>query len=220
MNSALGKRGTKLALGIIVILLIGGYFRRAAKEPAGPVIHTTSQEVQPQPTKVQPTTEVESVPEPKPPAKPPEVATEPIPTPPEPPGSVKEAEPDPPTETPPVDPTPPPATGPPALAHTAPRFGRMGSFLPLTARLENLRPVEIQAFKITAYYRASGTAAYKRTDLSRTRSTWTGNIRITAEMEGGLEYFLKAKSTDPTGAMGTLTSGTNTAPHSVRVSSP
>ena len=96
----------------------------------------------------------------------------------------------------------------------------MGGFLPLQARLQNLRPIEIQSYKMTVYFRPSGTAAYQRKVLTRNRSTWTGNIRISPEMEEGIEYFLKAKSTDPTGALGTLSSQSNTSPHHVRVSSP
>jgi hypothetical protein len=96
----------------------------------------------------------------------------------------------------------------------------MGGFLPLQATISDLRPIETQSYEITAYFRPVGTAAFQRTTLIRNRSTWTGTIRISMEMEAGLEYFLKAKSSDTTGALSTLGSGSNRTPHIVRISSP
>ena len=84
----------------------------------------------------------------------------------------------------------------------------------------NLRPIDIKSYSLTAYYRATGTARFQNIALTRNRSTWTGTLRISADMEGGVEYFLKARSGDSSGALGTLNNGTNDAPHRVRISSP
>jgi len=111
-------------------------------------------------------------------------------------------------------------TGPPAIDHSPRGSARMGGFLPIEARIVNLRPIDIKSYSLTVYYRASGTARFKNIPLTRNRSTWTGNIRISADMESGVEYFLKARSTDSSGALGALNNGSNGAPHRVRISSP
>jgi hypothetical protein len=96
----------------------------------------------------------------------------------------------------------------------------MGGYLPIQVRLQNLRPIQIRTYDIAVYYRPAGTAAYRRTKLTRDRSTWTGNVQISTEMEAGMEYFIKAKSSDLSSNLGPLNSGSNTKPHRVRVSSP
>ena len=96
----------------------------------------------------------------------------------------------------------------------------MGGLLPLSAQIDNLRPIDVQTYTVTAYYRPAGTAAYKRTELSRVRRTWTGKVSVTPEMDGGIDIFFRAKTSDSTGTLGNLLRGSNTSPIRVRVSSP
>jgi eukaryotic-like serine/threonine-protein kinase len=216
---------TTIALIIILLLLVGGAVRRALKpdlppQPAieaeapiaSPEIRQAQQTPAPVPTAT-PTpqnapTDTSGQPTSKPERPKPTAAAKPIPT----TKTIPEAKPE------PV--TPEPAKGPPGILHTPPTQARMGGFLPLQAQLSNLRPVDIQAYEITAYYRPIGTAAFQRAKLSRSRSTWTGNVRISMEMEAGLEYFLKAKTSDPSNGLKALGSGSNRSPHRVRISSP
>ena len=96
----------------------------------------------------------------------------------------------------------------------------MGGNLLLSAQIENLRPVDIRTYSVTAYYRAAGTAAYKRADLSRVRSTWTGKIVVTPEMDSGIDIFFRAKTSDRSSGLENLLRGSNSSPIRVRVSSP
>ena len=118
------------------------------------------------------------------------------------------------------EPAAPNDRGPASISNSTGQIARIGGFLPLQAKLLNVRPIDIRTYRVTAYYRAVGTAAYKNTELSRTKTTWTGSIQITPEMEGGLEYFLRGKSTDPSGRLTPLESGSKTRPHRVKISSP
>ena len=96
----------------------------------------------------------------------------------------------------------------------------MGGVLPLSAQIDNLRPVDVQTYSVTAYYRAVGTAAYKRTNLSRVRRTWTSKVAVTADMDGGIDIFFRAKTEASDRGLADLLRGSNTSPIRVRVSSP
>jgi hypothetical protein len=110
--------------------------------------------------------------------------------------------------------------GPASISNSTGKMARIGGFLPLQAKLVNVRPIDMRTYRVTAYYRAAGSAAYKNTELNRTKTTWTGSIQITPDMEGGLEYFLKGKSNDSSGRLTPLESGSKTSPHRVKISSP
>jgi len=227
-----GRERTVVVLVLILLLIVGGTIRRALKEsaPGAPKIN----QVQPEPDVVTPQAlppevtppaapaapaaeaqpEPERTPEPAPDLQP-KPATEPEVAPEAPPEAPPEPEPEPEPE---VD--TPSATLPAAISHAPATVARMGGYLPIQVRLQNLRPIQIRTYDITVYYRPAGTAAYRRTKLTRDRSTWTGNVQISTEMEAGMEYFIKAKSSDLSSNLGPLNSGSNTKPHRVRVSSP
>ena len=76
-------------------------------------------------------------------------------------------------------------------------------------------------YEVITYFRAEGTARWNRSVMTRERSTWSAPIPITADMEGGLEYVIKAKPRDSMGGtLQSLVSGTNKDPHNVRITSP
>jgi len=225
---------TLFFLVLILVLLVGGIVRRSMKDAPNAGIQsppTSSAQQVPLPTEESTPKGTknpsEAVPTPSPTPTPPESSSSredpsPPPTPkPKPapaagdPDEGKKAEP---TEDTPKEPVRP--SGPPAIDHSPRVSARMGGFLPIEARIVNLRPIDIKSYSLTAYFRASGTARFQNISLTRNRSTWTGNIRISADMEAGVEYFLKARSTDSSGALGTLNNGSNDAPHRVRISSP
>jgi serine/threonine protein kinase len=237
---------TVIVLITITILIVGGLVKRVIKttpDTDGDALGNLSgvpadfQDNQALGTPVEPITE--SSVEPMPPVKTspdggaeePEVP--PIPTPPvkiESEPSAKDAEPESPTATAPTevktDPDleaePDPAvTAPAKLAHSPAKMARMGSTMFVTAQIKNLSPVELRTYEAIAYFRADGTARWTRSVMTRERSTWSTPIAITADMEGGLEYVIKAKPRDSMGGtLPPLVSGTNKNPHYVRITSP
>ncbi|MEC9391528.1 MAG: protein kinase [Myxococcota bacterium] len=115
----------------------------------------------------------------------------------------------------------PDTLGPPSIDHTPVSVARMGAQMPLTVRIQNLTPIETRSYRVTAYFRPVDTAQYRSTTLVRNRSTWTGAVPVTAAMERGLEYFIRAESTSTNASrLQRLKSGSNLRPHRVRVSSP
>ena len=109
----------------------------------------------------------------------------------------------------------------PVIEHTPVSVARMGSQMPLTVRILNLTPLETQTYRVTVYFRSAETAQYRPVTLGRNRSTWVGSVPVTAAMERGVEYFIRAESTaDDTTRLKRLKSGSNLRPHRVRVSSP
>jgi hypothetical protein len=110
---------------------------------------------------------------------------------------------------------------PPEMLHGPSGVARMGGSFLVAVRIANLHPLELQAYKVTAYFRAQGSAAYKRVSLQLKGGGWHGSIPIGASMEGGLEYFVKAKpSAGNDERLISLQSGSNSRPHRVRTSSP
>ena len=214
------------ALIIILVLSVGGLVKRLIK-PADTPQPSPSTAVQAEPPSVvteqpkpaEPDTVDEAQvtpPETTAPAPQPEPATIASPPPPAEPKATPVSKPSTVVVEPKVDPT----VGPPTLTVKVPPSARMGGFLPLSAQIDNLRPVDVQTYSVTAYYRSAGTAAYKRTELTRVRRTWTGKVAVTPEMDGGIDIFFRAKSSDSTGSLGNLLRGSNTSPIRVRVSSP
>jgi hypothetical protein len=107
------------------------------------------------------------------------------------------------------------------IEHTASGEAPLGGTLAIQARISNLRPLDIQQYQLTAYFRASQTAKYRSLPMTRIRSTWTGGIPIGPDMEAGLEYFIKAKPTDSQdGRLTVIMSGNNRDPHRVRITNP
>ena len=107
------------------------------------------------------------------------------------------------------------------MLHGPSGVARMGGSFPVAVRIVNLHPLELLAYKVTAYFRAQGSAAYRRVTLQLKGAAWHGSIPIDATMEGGLEYFVKAKaSAGSDKRLTSLQSGSNSLPHRVRTSSP
>jgi serine/threonine protein kinase len=116
---------------------------------------------------------------------------------------------------------PPGSIEPPKLIHAPAKMARMGSTMFVTAQIKNLSPIELRTYQAITYFRANGTARWTRSVMTRERSTWSAPIPITPEMEGGLEYVIKAKAEDSMGGrLQALGSGTNKSPHYVRITSP
>jgi serine/threonine protein kinase len=112
-------------------------------------------------------------------------------------------------------------TLPPEMVHAPSGVGRMGGTFPIQVRITHLHPLEFRAYTVTAYFRAQGSAAYKRVRLQINGTSWEGSIPIDAQMEGGLEYFVKAKvGSGSNDRLTSLQSGSNSHPHRVRISSP
>ncbi|MAY80031.1 MAG: hypothetical protein CL930_04515 [Deltaproteobacteria bacterium] len=126
------------------------------------------------------------------------------------------------TETPTDTPEPPTdAVEDPYLAHTPAKMARMGSTLFVTAQIKHLSPLELRTYEAITYFRPVGTARWNRSVMTREGRTWSAPIRIQADMEGGLEYVIKAKPSDSMdGKLQPMASGTNKAPHNVRITSP
>lgn len=235
---------TLLWVILILILLVGGAIRRALRAPEAPP-QTNVAEPQDQPAAVeapaipappdQPLSEpdilpaVVDLPTPaSPPATPPanavaptQAATAEPSTPPAPTDAVA------PTETvasipsTPSTPTTPLAVGNADIEHTVNGEALLGSTLAIQARIANLRPLDIQQYQMTAYFRSTQTAQYRSVPMTRIRSTWTGGIPVGPDMGAGLEYFIKAKPTDSQdGRLSVLLSGNNRDPHRVRITNP
>ena len=105
-----------------------------------------------------------------------------------------------------------------AVQHVPESMVLLGANLPVRATLTNLRPIDMQQYRMTVYYRAKGTARYRPLAMGRERITWQINIPIGTDLEAGIEYFIKAKPLDnQDGRLLTLTSATNLKPHRVGV---
>ena len=219
---------TIFGIALILVLLVGGAVKRVLKEKA-PALP-------PQPTELAPlTTPTTAQPEDAPPDKTrqevsseaPKVEVNPTKTAkenqkPSPDAVISEPE------------TPLPSKGvdsvqaiqvdhtlPPELVHIPSGVGRMGGMFAVQVRIKHLHPLEVPAYTVTAYYRAQGSAAYKRVTLQVAGDGWTGSIPIESQMEGGLEYFVKAKPRSGVDErLTSLQSGSNSHPHRVRISSP
>jgi hypothetical protein len=112
-------------------------------------------------------------------------------------------------------------TRPPEMLHGPTGVARMGGSFAVKVRIAHLHPLELQAYKVTAYFRAQGSAAYSRVTLQLKGDAWHGAIPIDATMESGLEYFVKAKASPGSDErLTSLQSGSNSLPHRVRTSSP
>ncbi len=112
--------------------------------------------------------------------------------------------------------SPPPQNA--AVQHVPEPTVLLGANLKVQATLKNLRPIDMQQYRMTLYYRAQGTARYRPLAMGRERITWSVNIPVGPDVEAGIEYFIKAKPDDTqNGRLSTLTSATNLTPHQVGV---
>ena len=214
---------------IILALSVGGGVKRLIK-PTDPVLNSNTPPTVAEPTMQAPTPPAEPTPAPvvaevediqppvpdvvapqTPEATTPEQTVE-VPTTP-----VVEPTPAPPPEPEPASDVP---SGPASLNVRIPSSVRLGGLLTLSAQIDNLRPIDVQTYSVTAYYRATGTAAYKRVELSRVRRTWTGRITVTPQMDGGIDIFFRAKTSSRASGLEDLLRGSNRSPIRVRVSSP
>jgi serine/threonine-protein kinase len=218
------RKSTVVILALTIAFFVGGSIKRDwnthiaewFSQPQTSDVDQPSEVVKPPPVITGPETPAPPIKEPPaPPSKPelrPEIKVKPTPT----PVAVD------PRSIPPAEPEPEPLeVDDPVLEHHPKRMSRMGGTLIVSTQIKNLTPLELRTYEIVAYYRTTGTAAYKRTVMTRSRSTWTSPIRITADMEAGLEYFIKAKPADAMGGrLPSLYSGKNSTPHRVRITSP
>lgn len=114
-----------------------------------------------------------------------------------------------------------PAEGPPRIEHTMTNEIRLGSTLSIEGGVANLSSSEMDLYRMTVYFRPAGSAQYRNMEMSRDGGIWTARIPVGPDMEGGLQYFIKASPSDTQeGRLGVLMSRNNRDPHSVRVTRP